>query len=328
MLDLTFACWSYDRVMPLVDGSVQPRGIRLRFLPQEVEETFWRMTRHQEYDAAEMSLSSYLIARDRGYPRITAIPVFMSRAFRHSSVYIHAGSNIRSPEDLVGRRIGVPEYQLTACVWMRGILSDEYGVDPHQVEWFVGGEETPGRVEKLPISLPGDIHLHPVGPAQTLNQMLVEGEIDALIAPRAPSAFMEGDPRVARLFPDYVQAERDYFKRTGIFPIMHVVAIRDDVLEKYPWVAMNLYEAFEKAKQLALQAMTQTAALRVMLPWLHAELARTQELMGHDFWPYGLEPNRKTLETIIRYAHEQGLTSRCMAPEDLFAPSTLERFVI
>ncbi|MCL6633399.1 MAG: ABC transporter substrate-binding protein, partial [Alicyclobacillus herbarius] len=284
-LQLSFACWNYDRVAALFDGSVTVQGVDLNPLSMEVEETFWRMMRHQEFDVDELSLSSYLIARDRGFPCFTAIPVFPSRAFRHGCIFINTRAGISRPQDLRGKRIGLPEYQLTACLWIRGILQHEYGVNPTDVEWYVGGEETPGRVEKVPLTLPKDVHVHGIGPNETLNRMLDAGELDAFIGPRAPSAFLNGSPNVARLFPDYEYQERRYFERTKIFPIMHVIVIRDDVLQQYPWVAMNLYKAFIAAKQQVYDGFRQTAALKVTLPWLTAELERTESLMGRDFWP-------------------------------------------
>ena len=327
-ITLTLAAAPYDRILPLVDGRVGVRGIELIYLPQLVEETFWRMARYQEYDVAEFSLSSYLIARDRGEPRLTAIPVFPSRMFRHSAVYVNTRAGIKEPRDLIGRRVGIPEYQLTALLWVRGILADDYGVRPEDIEWYVGGEERAGRREKLPLQLPDRIRIHPIPPNTTLTELLVRGEIDAMIAPRAPSAFLEGHPAVGRLFPNYPEVEAEYFRRTGIFPIMHVVVIRDDVLERFPWVARNLFEAFEAARRIALTDLRQTAALAVMLPWLHAEVERTRALLGEDYWPYGIEANRHVLETAIRYAYEQGLIRQRFRVEDLFAPSSLEEFVI
>lgn len=327
-LTLTLAIAPTDRVMPLVDGRVIPRGIDLVVLPQVVEETFWRMARYQEYDVAEFSLSSYLIARDRGQPALTAIPVFPSRMFRHSAIYVHTGAGIRQPRDLIGRRVGIPEYQLTALVWVRGILADDYGVRPEDIEWYVGGEERAGRREKLPLQLPPTIRIQSIPEGTTLNELLVRGQLDAVIAPRAPSAFLSGHPAVARLFPNYPEVEVEYFRRTGIFPIMHVVVIRDEILQHHPWIARNLYEAFEIARRLALADLRQTATLTAMLPWLPAELERTEQLLGPDYWSYGVDRNRHVLETIIRYAHEQGLIRRRFAVEELFAPPTLEEFVI
>ncbi len=327
-LNLSFACWDYDRIRPLTDGSVQPKGMELNWLNTPVEEIFFRMMRHQEFDLAELSLSSYLISRDRGFPKFTAIPVFMSRFFRHSGIYIHTKSGIKEPADLKGKRIGIPEYQLTACLWIRGILKEEYGVSPENVYWFTGGEETPGRIEKVPIQLPPAIKIQPIAEDRTLNQMLENGEIDALIAPRAPSGFLKGSPHVKRLFEDYQAVEQDYYRRTGIFPIMHVVAVKDDILEQHPWVAANLYQAFVEAKQIMYEGYRQTAALKVTLPWFANEWEKTTKLMGSDFWPYGLEPNRKTLEAAVRYSFDQGMISRKFEIEELFAPSTLEQHTI
>ncbi|WP_067929386.1 4,5-dihydroxyphthalate decarboxylase [Alicyclobacillus shizuokensis] len=327
-LSLSFACWNYDRIGALIDGTVRPKGIELNHLNMEVEEIFWRMMRHQEFDVAELSLSSFLIAVDRGFPKFKAIPVFMSRSFRHSSIYIHTGAGIREPADLRGKRIGLPEYQLTACLWVRGILEHEYGVRPTDVLWFQGGEERPGRIEKVAVDLPSDIRIQPIPEGRTLNEMLETGELDALIAPRAPSSLVRGSSNVARLFPNYVDVEIAYFQKTGIFPIMHVVVIREEILDRHPWVAMNLFEAFEAAKRQVYEGFAQTAALKVTLPWLTYEVERTKAIMGEDFWPYGLEANRTTLEAAISYSYEQGLIHRRIGVEELFAAPTLERFVI
>ncbi|GAB7389162.1 ABC transporter substrate-binding protein [Bacillaceae bacterium] len=327
-LKLSFACWDYDRIRALTDGTVQPKGIELNWLNMPVEETFWRMMRHQEFDVSELSLSSYLIARDRGYPKFTAIPVFMSRFFRHSGIYINVHSGIKEPADLRGKRVGIPEYQLTACLWIRGYLHHDYGVPASDILWFTGGQEKPGRIEKVRLDLPPEIKIESIGPDKTLNEMLDSGELDAFIGPRAPSCFLNGSPNVRRLFPNYVEVEKDYYRRTGIFPIMHVVAIKDEILEQHPWVAANLYQAFVEAKNKVYEGFNQTAALKVTLPWLVNEIERTKELMGEDFWPYGLEKNRKTLEAAVQYSYEQGLIKRKLAVEDLFAKSTLEEYTI
>lgn len=327
-LKLNFACWDYDRIQALTNGTVQAKGIDLNWLNMPVEETFWRMMRHQEFDISELSLSSYLIAKDRGYPNFTAIPVFMSRFFRHSGIYINKHSGIEEAADLRGKRVGIPEYQLTACLWIRGILHHDYGVHPSEMDWLTGGQEKPGRVEKIKLSLPPDINIQPINDQQTLNQMLESGEIDALIAPRAPSCFLNGSPHVQRLFPDYVSIEKDYYKRTGIFPIMHVVVIKDEILKEHPWVAANLYQAFEEAKQKVYDGFKQTAALKVTLPWFVSEWENTRQLMGEDFWPYGLEQNRKTLEAAVTYSYEQGMIKNRLSVEDLFAQSTLEAYTL
>ncbi|GGG01179.1 ABC transporter substrate-binding protein [Paenibacillus abyssi] len=327
-LQLSFGCWDYDRVQALINGTVEVEGIDLNFLKMPVEETFWRMMRHQEFDVSELSFSSFLIANDRGNPKFTAIPVFMSRMFRHSGIYVNVNSGIREPGDLKGKRIGIPEYQLSACVWIRGFLQHDYGVAASDVQWLTGGQEQPGRIEKVKLDLPPEIRIQPIGPEQTLNAMLESGEIDAFIAPRAPSCFLNGSPNVQRLFADYVAVEQEYFRNHGIFPIMHVVAIRNEVLERHPWIAANLYDAFVSAKQKVYDGFRQTAALKVTLPWLVAEIERTKALMGEDFWPYGLEENRKTLEAFVTYQYEQGLIKRRPEIEELFAKSTLEKYTL
>jgi 4,5-dihydroxyphthalate decarboxylase len=326
-LQLSFGCWDYDRIRSLTDGTVQVKGIELNWLNMQVEETFWRMMRYQEFDVSELSLSSYLVGKDRGLP-LTAIPVFMSRSFRHSGIYINTNSGITKPSDLRGKRVAIPEYQLTACLWIRGILQHEYGVKPSEMQWFTGGEETPGRIEKVSLKLPAEINIQPIAADQTLNQMLESGEVDALIAPRAPSSFLKGSPNVKRLFTDYVSVEKEYFKKTGIFPIMHVVAIKDEILQKDPWVAQNLYQAFVQAKQRVYDGFNQTAALKVTLPWLLSEVENTKQLMGNDFWPYGVGKNRTNIDAAINYSYEQGMISRRLEIEELFAKTTLDEFVI
>ena len=325
---LTLACWDYDRTRALMDGSVVPDGIELVYLNQHVEETFWRMLRYREYDASEMSLSSYVASLQGENPPFIAIPVFPSRFFRHSCIFISARSGIRKPEDLKGKRVGVPEYQMTAPVWIRGILSDDYGVTVTDVEHFSGGEEEPGRDEKLKLNLPAHIRLRPIGPNQTLSRMLADGELDALVTARAPSTFHKEPGNVKRLFPNYVDVEKEYYRRTNIFPTMHTVVIRRDVYEKNRWVAQALYKAFAEAKAKAYALYNQTAALPAMVPWLIAQLEEARKEMGEDWWPYGLEPNRKVLETFLRYHHEQGLSKRLFKPDELFARETLTSFKV
>jgi len=323
-LSLSFACPPYDRILPLTWGKVLPEGIDLTYLPLEVEEVFWRQLRHQEFDVSESSLSSYVMLRSRGDERFIAIPVFTSRTFRHSCVFINSHKGIRSPQDLKGKIIGLPEYQITAVVWLRGIFQDEYGVLPHEVKWRSGGQEVPGRKEKLELHLPPQIDLKPIPPDKTLSQMLESGELDALFSARAPSSFLKGSPHVARLFENYREVEEQYYRKTGIFPIMHTIIIRRKVYETNPWVAVSLLKAFRKAKEVATSSYNERAALYVTLPWIHSEVDRTISLMGNDWWPYGVDRNRKTLETFLRYHHEQGLSAKPMALEDLFAPETLD----
>ena len=325
-LRLSLGCWNYDRTRSLLEGRVQPDGIDLNYLNMPVEETFFRMLRNREFDVAEMSLSSYAVSLFRDSPFI-AIPVFPSRFFRHSCIYVNVNSGIREPKDLIGKRIGNPEYQMTAPVWIRGVLQDEFGVPVNSVTYYTGGEEEPNRSEKLKLDLPPDIRVERIGPEQTLSAMLASGEIDALYTARMPSSF-HGSDKVKRLFEDFVPIEQDYFRRTGIFPIMHTVVIRRDVYDQNRWVAQSLYKAFCQAQQETYQDLYETAALKAMLPWLTAHVEETRREMGRDFWPYGFEKNQATLSTFLRYSYEQGLSKRLLTPAELFAPETLESFKI
>ena len=327
-LKLTFACWDYDRTRALADGRVRPDGIELTYLNLPVEETFFRMMRYREFECSEMSLSSYVASLGRDEPPFIAIPVFPSRFFRHSCIFVSAKSGIAKPEELKCRRVGVPEYQMTAPVWIRGILSDDYGVKVTDYEHLSGGEEEPGRDEKLKLDLPGHIRLAPIDSAKTLAAMIAEGEIDALVTARVPSTFRARPGAVKRLFPDYVAAEKAYYARTKIFPIMHTLVIRRDVYERHPWVAQSLYKALEESKALALAMLKQTAAMPAMVPWLVPQVEEARALMGEDWWPYGLAPNRHVLDTFLRYHHEQGLSKRRLQPEEIFAQETLEAFKI
>jgi 4,5-dihydroxyphthalate decarboxylase len=324
VLSLSLACPPYDRVLPIALGWIQPEGIAVNFLPLAVEEIFWRQLRHQEFDVSESSLSSYVMLRSRGDERFIAIPVFTSRFFRHSCIFVNTRKGIRSPQDLKGRVVGLPEYQITAVVWQRGLLQEEYGVLPRDIHWRTGGEETPGRVEKIKLTLPPEIDLQSIPPDKTLSKMLDEGEIDGLLTARAPSCFVKRSPNVARLFPNYREVEEDYYRKTGIFPIMHTLIISKRIYQNNPWVAMSLYKAFCLAKDVVMQGYGETAALHVTLPWLGAELERTKGIMGEDWWPYGLSKNRTTLETFLRYHYEQGLSKRKMTVEELFAEETLD----
>lgn len=327
-LKLSFACWDYDRTRALMDGSVQPDGIDLNYLNLPVEETFFRMARHREFDVAEMSLSSYCVSLSNPERPFIALPVFPSRFFRHSSIYVNANSGIKDPQDLIGKRIASPEYQMTAPVWIRGILQDHYGVPIDAQPYFFGGEEETGRVEKLKLELPPNIKLRTIGPTQTLSQMLHDGEIDALYTARAPSSFLRGAGKVKRLFENYAEVERAYWRDTGIFPIMHAVVMRRDVYEANRWIAQSLTKAFKLAQQRTYEDLLETAALKSMLPWLVAHVEEARKEMGEDWWPYGLEANRKALSTFTRYHYEQGLSKRLLTPDELFAPESLESFKI
>ncbi|MPZ61449.1 MAG: ABC transporter substrate-binding protein [Propionibacteriales bacterium] len=327
-LRFTLACGDYDRTRDLEEGTVRPDGIELTYLRLPVEETFFRMLRHREFEVAEMSMSSYVVSLQEDPAPFVALPVYTSRMFRHGSAYVNTNAGITAPEDLRGKTVGVPEYQLTANVWIRGILADQHGVPVDSVSYRTGGQETPGRVEKAKLDLPDSIQIEPIPPEKTLSAMLAEGEIDALYSPRIPRPFAERDPRVARLFPDVVAAEKEYFAATGIFPIMHVVVIRRDVYETHPWVAQSLYKAFVRAKASVFDRLYDTSALRFVLPWMTQQLEEAQELLGDDYWSYGLEANRDVLAAFLRYHHEQGLSKRLLQPEDLFAPESTESAVI
>ena len=327
-LKLTFGCWNYDRTRALMDGSVQPDGIDLNYLNMPVEETFFRMLRHQEFDVAEMSLSSYSVSLFKEPRPFVAIPVFPSRFFRHSCIYVNANSGIREAKDLIGKRIGNPEYQMTAPVWIRGILQDHYGVPVDSVTYFTGGEEAPGRAEKIKLDLPANITVQSIGPTQTLAQMLLDGEIDALYTARMPSSFLTGGGKVKRLFEDYEQVERNYFKETKMFPIMHTVAIRREVYEANRWVARSMMKALEESQRRAYEDLYETAALKTMLPWLTSHVEQVKAEMGSDYWPYGFEKNQATLSNFLRYHFEQGLSKRLLTPQELFVPESLEAFVI
>ncbi len=326
-LALSLACSECDRTQGLRDGSVPVEGVSLTCIGLPVEEVFHRMVRHAEFDAAELSLSSYVLSLQQGAPFL-AVPAFPSRMFRHSGIYVNAGSGIREPADLAGRTVGLAEYQLTANIWIRGILQEHYGVPVASVAYRTGGLHAPGRTEKLPVSLPADIRVAPIGAGQTLAEMLVAGEIDALYTPRTPAPFAQRRPEVRRLFPDFAQEEGRYFAKTRIFPIMHTVVLRRALYQQHPWLAQALSKAFEAARRQALDGIDETATLKYMLPWLHAEVARTRSLIGDDYWPYGVAQNQHVLETFLRYSFEQGLARSLLAPADLFAPETLGEFVI
>lgn len=321
---LTLACWDYDRTVALATGQVAPVGIELCYLPLLPAETFYRMLRHEEFDVAEMSLSSYLITLGRGAPFV-AIPVFPSRAFRHSAVYVSGRSGIERPGDLVGATVGLPEYQVTAAVWVRGILEEFYGVKPASVHYRSGGLEQPGRVEKLPIA-PEGIDLQPIGSTETLGELLAAGTLDAVYSPRILRRF--DGVAVRRLWPDVREVERAYYRQTGVFPIMHTVVIRRSVYERDPWIARSLFDAFCSAKAHVMGRLRDNGVLSVALPWAYEDAREAAALMGDDYWAYGVEENRTVLQTFARYSHAQGLAAKHYAPEKLFAAETQEAFRI
>ncbi|GLK85645.1 ABC transporter substrate-binding protein [Ancylobacter defluvii] len=315
---LTIGCGAYDRTWPLIAGVIRPPGYRLDWAILPPEEVFLRGMLGGEFDITEMSLSTYSLLRSRGTCRYVGLPIFVSRKFRHSAIYIRADADIARPEDLRGRRIGMPEYQLTANVWVRGLLSDEYGVSADSVHWMIGGIDAPGREEKVPIDLPTRFTVTRLGAGETLWQMLLEGRVDAIIAPRAPQAFAQGHPAIRRLFADVPGAERDYYRRTGLFPLMHVIGVRQDVMERHVGLPAALSEAFSAAKAFAAGELHQYAYDAAMLPWQEASLRETEATMGADYWPYGLEPNRMAIEAFARYQFEQGIVERVQSASDIF----------
>lgn len=328
LLPITLAAENYDRTRGLIDGSIRPEGIDLTYIPLAVEETFWRMARYLEFDASEMSGTAYLVERTRPEPRFIAIPVFLSRTFRHSAIYVRSDSGIERPEDLAGRRVGAPEYGLTALTWVRAFLQHDYDVHPRQIKWMVGGLEQPGREERAHFEPPTGVSLEPIPPGETLNSMIGAGKIDAIMAPRMPAAFAEGSPTIRRLFPDYQKVEEDYYRRTGLFPIMHFAVIREELYRKHRWVAESLYKAFCEAKEQALRYLYEPNVLVCSLPWLVPEVERERAIFGNDLWPYGVAENRKVLEAMVAYHVEQGIIPRAFSVEELFAEPTLVEFKI
>ena len=316
-LRVTLACWDYDRTSALANGTVVADGLDINYLSLPVEETFFRMLRNKEFECAEMSLSSYCVSLMKAEPDFIAIPVFPSRVFRHGYFFINTNKGIKSPADLKGKRGGVPEYSMTAGVYMRGLLSDEYGVKPSDVEWVQG------RADRLGRKLPDDIRLTQAPAGTELGDLLERGEIDFLMTANNPLSFRRGSPNVQRLFPDYGAVEKDYFRRTRIYPIMHTVVIRRDVYDANPWVALNLYQAFCAAKEHNYRMLLETGSPKASFAWLQPLIEEEQSIIGRDWYPYGVEANRPTIEALLRYTHEHDLTDRRLAVEELFAPSTM-----
>jgi len=316
-LTLTLACGDYDRTRAIRTGEVKPDGVELNVITLAPEEMFYRMARFREFDVSELSLSTYTVLRGRGEP-LVAIPVFPSFSFRHSSVFVGTHAGIKEPRDLVGKRMGVPKYHMTAAVWIRGMLEEEYGVAPKDMRWFEGGEGS--KVKEVDVTLPPDVPHQWVPAGRNLGDMVAAGELDAYMGARRPAAYGE---RVTRLFPDFRRAERAYYEKTGIFPIMHTLVIKEELARQHPWLPRSLYDAFVESKRLAYERLNFTAALPVSLPWLVAEAEETRALMGDDPFPYGVARNRKTLETLAGYTYRQGLAPRRLTVEQMFWESTL-----
>ena len=324
LLPLTLACWTYDRVTALKTGRASIEGVDLNMVQLPVEEMFYRVFHHHEFDIVEMSLSSYMMARAAGEWVYEAIPVFLSRMFRHSAIFIRADRGIEQPRDLKGRRIGVPEYAQTAAMTARGVLQDDYGVSPRDTQWVTGGLEQPGRHEKLPLNIPGVAIRHSTD--KSLTTMLVDGDIDALISARNPSCFGR-DANIVRLFRDHVAVEKDWYKRTAVHPIMHTVGIRTALVRAYPWLPASVMKGFAQARAICLAEIDGTGgAAMATLPWMTDYVEETRSLMGDDFWPYGYARNEASLKAAARWSCEQGLTPRLVDPATLFCSATLGEF--
>jgi 4,5-dihydroxyphthalate decarboxylase len=323
-LQLSIAVGDYDRVRPLVDGSVRIDGVDPVFMLLEPEEIFFRAFRHADFDVCELSMSSFTVKTAIGDCPYVGVPVFPSRAFRHTSIYIRTDHGISRPEDLKGKRIGVPEYQVTANVWTRLMLEEEHDVKPSDVTWVRGGYDQPGRIEKIALRTPPNVCIEDAPAGTTISGMLANGEIDAVIGPRAPSCFEQGHSKVAWLFADPTAAARAWYRKTNIFPIMHILGVRKTLAEHHPWLPMALLKAFEQAKARALAKLGDCSATKVTLPFVEEQLRAARDLMGEDFWSYGLDANRHVLNVFLRRHYAEGLSPRVLHPEELFHDSTHE----
>lgn len=327
-LQLSVAIGDYDRNRPLIDGGVKIDGVDPVVMTLSPEEIFFRAMRHEAFDVCELSLSSFVLRTARGDCPYVGIPAFVSRAFRHTSIIARTDRGITRPQDLKGKRVGLPEWQLTANVWTRAFLEEDYGVTQSDIHWVRGGLEEPGRLEKLKINLPPGVEVEDIGPEQTLNAMLMAGEIDAFIGPRAPTSFVPSNKSLGWVFEDPTQEAMAYFKRTRLFPIMHIIGLRRTIAEKHPWLPMALLKAFEQSKQAALAHLADTSATKITLPFVEEQLRRAHAFMGEDFWPYGLPANRHALEKFVGYHYKQGISSRLVSVDELFHPGTAESFKI
>lgn len=326
-LQLSVAMGDYDRTRALYDGRVQIDGVDPVYMLLSPEEMFFRAMRSRDFDIAELSFSSYLVKHSQGDCPYIAVPVFLSRAFRHTSIYVRK-DRIRHPADLKGRRVGLPEYQLTANVWARAILQDDYGVRPEDISWVRGGIDTPGRPEKIALQLPPGVKVEAAPEGTTISELLDRGEIDGFIGPRPPSRSALRNPNIGWLFDDPTAEAKDYYRRTQVFPIMHVVGIRKELAHAHPWLPTAVVKAFTAAKEHALEQLSDTSATKVTLPFVEEQLKAARESLGEDYWSYGVDKARKTLETFVRHHHAQGLSKRLMAVEELFHPATYETYSI
>lgn len=316
-LRMNLACGPYDRTQALRDGTITPDGIDLTYLTLQPAEIFWRMLQFKEFDASEMSFSNYTTLVSEGDPPFIAIPAFPSRVFRHGYFFINTSKGIASGADLKGKRGGVPEYSMTAAVYMRGLMQHEFGVKPNEVEWVQG------RADRLGRKLPSDIRLTQAPANTELGDLLERGEIDFLITANNPLSFRRGAKNVKRLFLNYADVEKDYYRRTKIYPIMHTIVIRRDIYDRDPWVAVSLYKALCESKERCYRLLLEGGTPKASFAWLQPMIEEEQAIIGHDWFPYGIEQNKPSIEALLQYTHEQGLSARRLKIEDLFAPSTL-----
>jgi 4,5-dihydroxyphthalate decarboxylase len=316
-IQLSMAISNYDHVSDLINGRVRPEGIDLIAMELPIEEIFFRMLSYVEWDVSEFSMAKYVSMVSRGAAPFQALPVFPSRVFRQSAFYIATGAAIKGPEDLAGRRVGVPEWAQTAGIYARAFLQHQCGVRLADINWVQAGVNQAGRTEKVALSLPEGVKIEQVCD-RSLNEMVLAGNLDAVISAREPAGFIARDPRIARLWPDYRSVEETYYRNTGVFPIMHAIVVRNSTLSRHPWIAMNLYRAFDEAKNHSLKRLSSIVNSRVAIPWSHEAYDRARDVMGDSFWPYGIDPNRRTLEAFLQYSFEQGVTGRAVQVEELF----------
>ncbi|ODP37167.1 ABC transporter substrate-binding protein [Sphingomonas turrisvirgatae] len=326
-LQLSVAVGNYDRCRPLFDGDVQIDGVDPVFMRLSPEEIFFRAFRQAEFDICELSLSSSTVKAANGTLPYVGVPVFLSRMFRHSAFYVRK-DRIKRPQDLKGKKVGLPEYQLTAMVWIRAFLEQDYGVSPEDITWVRGGISDAGRPEKIKLDLPEGIRLIDAPEGKTISALLAEGEIDGYIAPRAPDVAPADAGEIGWLFDDPMAEAKAYYERRRIFPIMHILGVRRSIAEAHPWLPGAVYKAFSQAKDVCLEHLLETSACKITMPFVDERLQADMALMGRDFWTYGIEGNRHVLDDFFAQHHRQGLSSRRITPEDLFHPATFEQFTI